>query len=75
MNKNTKIGVQIPVGTSEECDSGETVGQGTLEGAVISEVTLDIGIQEFFRERGCEVGYVGLRLQPILFQDDISRLA
>ena len=26
MNKNTKSVVQTPVGTSEECDSGETVG-------------------------------------------------
>ena len=54
MNKNTKIGVQIPVGTSEECDTGETVDHGTLEGAVISAVSLDKGVQEFFGESECD---------------------
>ena len=75
MNENTRISVQTPVGTSDECDTGETVGQGTLEGAVVSAVSLDKGVQEFFCDSEFEVAYVGLRLQPLLFQDDISRLA
>ena len=63
------------MGPSEKCDTGETVGQGTLEGAVISAVSLDKGIEEFFEESEYEVVYAGLRLQPLLFQDDVSRLA
>ena len=75
MNRNSRISVQTPVGLSEKCDTGETVGQGTLEGAVISAVSLDKGIEEFFEGSEYEVVYAGLRLQPLLFQDDVSRLA
>ena len=35
MNKNTRISIQTPVGLTEERDTGEGVGQGTLEGAII----------------------------------------
>ena len=75
LNKNTRISVLTPVGVSEECDTGETVGQGTLEGAVISAVSLDKGVEDYFGGSEDEVCYAGLRLQPLLFQDDISRLA
>ena len=36
MNRNTRICVQTPVGVTDEQDTGEGVGQGTLEGALIS---------------------------------------
>ena len=75
MNKNTRICVQTPVGCSEEADTGETVGQGTLEGAVISSVSLDKGVEDFFKDSEFEIGYAGLQLRPLLFQDDVSRLA
>ena len=48
MNKNTKIRVQTPVGLTEECDTGEGVGEGTLEGALVSAVNLDSGVNDFF---------------------------
>ena len=75
MNKNTRISVQTPVGCTEEADTGETVGQGTLEGAVISSVSLDKGVEDFFLDSEHEPGYAGLQLRPLLFQDDVSRLA
>ena len=75
LNENTRISVVTPVGKSDECDTGETVGQGTLEGAVISAVSLDKGVEEYFGDSEDEMRYAGLRLQPLLFQDDISRLA
>ena len=75
MNKNTRITVQTPVGQTEETDTGETVGQGTLEGAIISAISLDKGVDDYFSGSEYEVDYAGLRLQPLLFQDDVSRLA
>ena len=75
MNKNTRITVQTPVGQTEETDTGKTVGQGTLEGAIISALSLDIGVDDHFSGSEYEVCYAGLRLQPLLFQDDVSRLA
>ena len=48
MNENTKISVLTPVGMTEEKDTGEGVGQGTLEGALVSAVNLDNGVNDFF---------------------------
>ena len=67
MNKNTKIRVQTAVGVSAEVETGETVGQGTLEGAMISSVSLDNGINDFFLDSEEEVHYGNLRLQPLLY--------
>ena len=75
MNKNTKIRVQTAVGVSAEVETGETVGQGTLEGAMISSVSLDNGINDFFLDSEEEVHYGNLRLQPLLYQDDVVRVA
>ena len=75
MNKNTKISVQTPVGLTDECDTGEGVGQGTLEGAIVSAVNLDSGVNDFFHDSEYEVNYGGVDLQPLLFQDDVARLS
>ena len=75
LNKNTEISVKTAVGSTEFCEVGELVGQGTNEGAVISSVNLDGGIREYFEDSNKEVVYSGLTLGPCLFQDDISRLA
>ena len=48
MNEETCIEVQTPVGMTEKVTIGETVGQGTIEGAVISAVNLHSGIRDFF---------------------------
>jgi hypothetical protein len=75
MNKNTKIRIQTPVGLTEECDTGEGVGQGTLEGAIVSAVNLDSGVNDFFHDSEFEVNYGGVALQPLLYQDDVARLS
>ena len=68
MNMSTKISVQTPVGLSGERDIGESVGQGTVDGAVISAVNLDNGVTDFFRDSEDEVNYGGISLRPLLFQ-------
>ena len=75
LNENTQIQVNTPVVMSEKEDVGESVGQGTVEGAVISAVNLDSGVRDFFRNSVDEVNYFGLELAPLLFQDDVARLA
>ena len=35
------ICVRTPVGNTEECDTGDGIGQGTLEGALVIAVSLD----------------------------------
>ena len=75
MNRNTKISVDTPVGLTYETDRGEGVGQGTLEGALVSAANLDSGVRDCFQNSEHEVSYGGLGLGPIMYQDDVSRLA
>ena len=75
MNKDTCVKVRTPVGTSSSRSTGETVGQETVEGAVISAISLDNGVIDFFATSTTEVTYFGVKLGPMLFQDDIARLA
>ena len=75
MNKETVIQVQTPVGLTQTANTGEGVGQGTLEGAIVSAVNLDNGVREFFRNSEYEISYGGLQLGPMLYQDDVARMA
>ena len=75
MNENTRIRVQTPVGLSDEKYVGESVGQGTVDGAVISAVSLDNGVEDFFKHSEHEVNYGGIVLRPLLYQDNVARLA
>ena len=40
LNEKTRIQVQTAVGLTEEKDTGETLGQGSLGGAIVSSVNL-----------------------------------
>ena len=74
MNKDTRISVRTPVGVTEERDTGEGWGQGTIEGAICSAVNLDNGVRDFFADSEYEVSYGDVAMSPALFQDDVSRL-
>ena len=74
MNKDTRIRVKTAFGVTEEVVTGENVGQGTIEGADISAANIDYGVNHFFKNSNYELSYGSVRLQPMLFQDDISRL-
>ena len=75
MNRNTRISVQTPVGMSGEMDTGEGLGQGTIEGAIASSISLDNGVRDYFKNSEDEAHYHGLPLGPLLFQDDVLRLS
>ena len=75
MNKDTIISVKTAVGETEEKEIGENIGQGTLEGANISAANIDYTVNRFFKYSKDELSYGESRLQPLLFQDDISRLS
>ena len=74
MNRETRIKVRTAVGVTDEESTGEGVGQGTLDGAIISACSIDYSIDKFFSNSSYEVSYGGLNLQPLLYQDDIFRL-
>ena len=67
--------VKTAVGLTEYAEVGEIIGQGTGGGALVSAANLDGGVSEYFNESGDEIYYGNIRLQCILFQDDIIRLS
>ena len=75
LNKDTIIRVKTAVGDTNEKETGENIGQGTLEGANISAANIDYTINEFFKNSNEEISYGEERMQPLLFQDDISRIS
>ena len=75
LNNETKITVRTTAGDTEEAFTGENIGQGTNEGAIISAANIDYTMQNYFGDSKDELSYTNLRLQPLIFQDDILRLS
>ena len=75
MNKNLKIKVKTPVGTTESVETGPGVTQGSVEAATLSSVNMGKGVEEKFEDSVEELFYVDLKLNPCLFLDDIFRMA
>ena len=71
MNKDTVIKVNTPLGDTEERSTGPGLGQGTVEGAVLSSNNLDGGVQEKFVDSN-DIHYGNIQLKPLLFQDDVA---
>ena len=70
LSENTRISVKTGVGFTEEADVGEVIGQGTVGGALASQVNIDKGVDRYFRGSCVDTNYGTVRLQPIIFQDD-----
>ena len=64
-----------PSGSSKVACTGENVTQGSVSGALISANNLDRGVNSHFEGSQNEICYSDLRIQPIVFQDDIGRLS
>ena len=50
LNKDTIIKVNTGVGMSDERETGENVGQGTIEGALVSAANIDVGVKSVFKD-------------------------
>ena len=74
MNSKTKIKIKSGVGFSDTKESGENIGQGTVDGAIISAANLDDGITTYFEDSTEEICYGKVKLGPLLYQDDIVRI-
>ena len=74
LNKDTRIKVKTPVGTSNPILTGENVAQGSLEGSIISSSSLAKGVSDFFESSESELFYGSLKLLPMQLQDDLLRL-
>ena len=75
MNKNTRIIIQTPVGDTQPKNTGPIVTQGSVEGPVLSSVSIDNGTNVTFAQSEVEVMYKSLKLGPTIFMDDLARMA
>ena len=87
LNQNIRIQVKTAVGLSDSEDTGEGVGQGTSDGAVISAVNLDKGVEEEFDdvtlvdsdgERNKLSDIVNVyedSFHTVIFQDDLFKMS
>ena len=74
MNKDTIIQVKTGVGMTKEAETGENIGQGTGEGAILSAASISDGVEKAFKYSANELSYGEEELRPLLFQDDIARV-
>ena len=74
LNKNTRIKIRTAVGDSDERNLVENVAQGSLDAAIVSSVGLGKGTEDFFKTSEKEVVYGNLKILPMEFMDDISRV-
>ena len=70
-NSKSVVQVVTPSGVSEKRETGANVGQGTVGGGLVSALGLGEGVSDSFDSSSSEIYYASVRLQPILFQDDI----
>ena len=75
LNEKTKIRVITGMGPTEYEEVGEVLGQGSHAGAIISAANLDDGVSAAFENSTDEVIYGAVRLNPLLFQDDILKMS
>ena len=74
LNKETEIRVKTGVGITKAATVGETVAQGSIGGGLVSSINLDSEVNNFFAGSLDEAAYSNIRLQPMILQDDLSRL-
>ena len=74
LNRKTALKVKTGVGMSKSAELGENITQGSIGGALFSTASLDYTVNNHFETSQHEISYSNIRLQPLIFQDDIARL-
>ena len=74
LNSETVIKVKTGVGFTKSATVGESVAQGSIGGGLVSSLNLDVDVTNFFEGSRDEAAYGDIRLQPMILQDDLSRL-
>ena len=75
LNRSTMLTISTGCGMTQPRRIGANIAQGSIGGALISSINLDRTVDQHFSRSEHELSYVDLRLQPTIFQDDISRLS
>ena len=75
LNKNNFIKIKTPVGITDGFKTGENVTQGSVGGGLISSLNLDVPVATYFQNSEYEVHYGDIKMSPLIYQDDLSRVA
>ena len=73
LNSNTTIQVMTGAGLSARGLAGPVTGQGGGGAALASALNLDMGVDEYFRGSKDKECYGRVKLQPLIFVDDLLR--
>ena len=73
LNENTESCVNTAAGMSAAAEAGDLVGQGTAGAGLVSQLNLDVGLQQYFSGSEDELYYGGIRIEYTAFQDDIGK--
>ena len=58
---------------TDTAEAGDLVGQGTAGAGLVSQLNLDVGLQQYFAGSGDKLYYAGIRIEYTAFQDDIGK--
>ena len=75
LNKQNEIQIKTSVGMSDSFLTGPTVSQGSIGGGLISTINLDFSVNTFFYKSTNEIFFHDVRMQPLIYQDDLGRFA
>ena len=85
MNENIRVRVKTPVGMTDYANTGMGVGQGSIDGAINSAVSIDNPVAEEFadiEDNDSNVNHVLAKFfkpldifHPIIFMDDLSKVS
>jgi hypothetical protein len=73
LNEGTEISVKTAGGMSETAQVGDCIGQGTAGAALVSQVNLDKGLEQYFGDGGEDLQYGNVIILPLAYQDDIMK--
>ena len=73
LNKSTEIEVRTGAGDSARGLAGPVTGQGGGGAAMASALNLDRGVERYFCDSTDEDCYGTIRLQPLIYIDDLAR--
>ena len=73
LNKETEIEVRTGAGDSARGLAGPVTGQGGGGAAMASALNLDLAVDQYFRDSIDEDCYGTVRLQPLIYIDDLAR--
>ena len=73
LNEGTEISVKTAGGMSETAQVGDCIGQGTAGAALVSQVNLDKGLEQYFGDGGEDLQYGNVIIRPLAYQDDIMK--